>query len=241
MVAVYHDRKKKNSLQNSTNYKCEHCERTFSNEKILASHLCANKLRYLDKNEKNVKLGFWAYQKFNRFCYPSTKEKTLDQFINSKLYADFIRFGTYLKNNPPIYPEQYIEFLLIGQVDITKWALPYIYDAYLRELNKKETPMAAMERTVVLMSEWGDDNNCDWVDFFKEVSTNQATLWLQTGKISPWVFYLTDTSKYLLERMNEEQLNIVQKAIDADFWEDKFERNAADVDAIKAILAEIGI
>ena len=81
------------------------------------------------------------------------KRKTLDQFINSKLYADFIRFGTYLKNNPPIYPEQYIEFLLIGQVDITKWALPYIYDAYLRELNKK-TPMAAMERTVVLMSEW---------------------------------------------------------------------------------------
>ena len=53
------------SISNSDKpYKCEYCGAGFMKEKTLAAHMCEKKRRWLQKDEKRVRHGLYAFQRF---------------------------------------------------------------------------------------------------------------------------------------------------------------------------------
>ena len=50
--------------QSSKIHVCEYCKKSFAKEKNLIAHLCQPKRRWLQKDDKAVMLGFWAFQRF---------------------------------------------------------------------------------------------------------------------------------------------------------------------------------
>ena len=74
-------------------YVCEYCKTGYSREKTLAVHMCQPKRRALQKNEKRVQLGMYAFNQFYKLSAGSKKDKTYGEFCKSPYYNAFVKFG----------------------------------------------------------------------------------------------------------------------------------------------------
>ena len=50
-------------------FKCNYCGKSFAKESTLAVHMCEQKRRYMQKDEKHVQLGFRYMQKDEKTRY----------------------------------------------------------------------------------------------------------------------------------------------------------------------------
>ena len=93
------------------NYKCGYCGKSFAKEKTLVVHICEPKRRHLSKNEKHVQFALLTYKRFYEISQKQ-KNKTFDEFASSPYYNAFVKFGSFMSNANPIYPEKLVKGIL---------------------------------------------------------------------------------------------------------------------------------
>jgi hypothetical protein len=221
-------------------HKCEFCNKDFVREKSLINHLCEKKRRWLWRDEKYIRIGFMAFQKFYTLSLRSKKEKTYRDFMDSQYFTAFTKFGRYVEHIGAIEASGFVEMLIKSNIKLDDWVNEVWYESWIRELAKKESPMKAVERNILLMEQWGREYNENWVDFFRKVPTPVATQWIRKGRISPWLLYC-GVGQPLFERMSDEQLGMVKEWINPLFWTGKLRDNKEEVEQIKAILEDAGV
>lgn len=203
--------------------------------------MCEKRRRYADRDHKHVRMGFAAYGKFYEVNYRRRKQKTFDEFVDSRFYSGFVAFGRYLDEINAINPTAFVDFLLKLGLPLDQWRSPTVYETYVRELNKRESPDAAVERNLLLMQQWSVDSGEHWTDFFRKIKPPLATLWIKSGRISPWVLFVAASAEDLFARMSDEQMHLVQSVLDPVFWGAKLKTHQSEVDGIRAILDEAGL
>jgi hypothetical protein len=223
------------------NYKCEYCGKLFAKEKTLFVHICEQKRRHLSKGEKHVQMGLLTFQKFYDFAQKGKAPKTFDDFASSPYYTAFVKFGSFMVNTAPIYPERFIDFVVTSNVKLDHWCRDELYDQYLIELIKKEPADGAIQRGIQTMMDWAEKNSAPWEHYFKYVNLNRATHDIKEGLISPWLLLNTRAGKEMLQRMNDEQLAIVGPIIDPQYWSRRFKSLPADIELIKDVVKEAKI
>jgi hypothetical protein len=230
---------KKKSME--LNYKCEHCGKLFAKEKTLVVHVCEQKRRHMSKGEKHVQAGLMTYQRFYELTQKSQKPKSFDEFASSPYYTAFVKFGSFMINTAPIYPERFIDFVIKSNVKLDHWCRDELYDKYISELIKIEPADGAIQRTIKTMMEWGEKNNSPWEHYFAYVNLNRSTHDIREGLISPWIVLNSRAGKEMLTRLNDEQLDIVGPVIDPQFWMRKFKSLPADHELVKEVIKEAKI
>jgi hypothetical protein len=223
------------------NYKCEHCQKLFAKEKTLVVHICEQKRRHMSRTEKHVQMGLMTYQKFYDLTQKAKQPKTFEEFASSPYYTAFVKFGSFMVNTAPIYPERFIEYVVKSGVKLDHWCRDELYDEYIKELIKIEPADGAIQRTITTMMDWGDTNNSPWEHYFAYVNLNRATHDIKEGLVSPWVLLNTKSGKDMLRRMNDEQLAIVGPIIDPQFWMRRFKNLPADTELVKDVIKEAKI
>jgi len=223
------------------NYKCEYCGKKFAKEKTLAVHVCEQKRRYLSKNEKHVQTALLTYQRFFELAQGGKGKKTFDEFVKSPYYNAFVKFGSFVTNTAPIYPERFVDWVVKSGVKLDHWCRDELYDKYIAELIRIEPTENAIQRTIQTMMNWGDKNNAPWEHYFQYVNLNRATHDIKEGLVSPWIVLNSKVGKDMLQRLNDEQLEIVGPVIDPQFWIRKFKSLPADVELVKDVIKEAGI
>jgi hypothetical protein len=223
------------------NYKCEHCGKLFAKEKTLVVHICEQKRRHLSKGEKHVQIGLMTYQKFYDITQKAKNAKSFDEFAKSPYYTAFVKFGSFMSNTNPIYPERFVEFVIKSGIKLDYWCRDELYETYIKELIKIEPSDGAIQRTIKTMMEWGDKNNSPWEHYFAYVNLNRATHDIKEGLISPWVLLNTKEGKAMLQKMNDEQLEIVGPVVDPQFWIRRFKSLPADTELVKDVIKEAKI
>jgi len=224
-------------------FACIYCKKELSSEKYLLNHLCEQKRRVLQRNERSVIIGFHAFQRFWKKCMNPKHTPTWDDFEKKSLglYSSFVKFGRYVLNINAINPLGFVDFLLRGEIAIDSWCKDYYYQAYVRELTKLETPLEALTRNMMLMEQWALENNEHWTNFFKKVAPTQAVLWILSGRISPWILLTANTAHEMFDRFNEEQIKLANSVIDEKFWEAKMINHEKELKYITEELKENGI
>ena len=107
------------------------------------------------------------------------------------------------------------------------------------ELIQKEGVETALERSVMTMMEWADENdNATWNHYFYYVSLNRAVWHLKDGKISPWLVLNCKSGKEMLGKFTNEQLEMVYHVMDPQHWAMRFKRNPKDVELVKDVVKE---
>lgn len=223
------------------NYKCEHCGKEFAKEKTLIVHVCEKKRRYLSKNEKHVQAGLLTYQRFYKVTQKSRSDKTFEEFVDSPYYNSFVKFGSFVVNTAPIYPENFIDYVITSGVKLDHWCRDELYQKYIIELIKKEPADGAVQRTIKTMMDWADANSSAWEHYFSYVNLNRATHDIKEGLVSPWLLLNTKAGKSMLSRLNDEQLQIIADVIDPNFWLKKFKSLPADLELVKEVIREAKI
>lgn len=221
-------------------FHCEFCKKDFVRESSLINHMCEKKRRWMWRDERYIRLGFMAFQKFYEISLRSKKPKEYKDFMDSLYFSAFTKYGRYLEHIHAIEAAGFTEFLIKGNVKIDDWTNELWYESWTRELTKREPPMKAVERNILLMEQWGREYDENWIDFFRKVPTAQATTWIRKGRISPWLLY-SGVGQSLFDRLSDEQLGLIKEWINPLFWTAKLRDNREEVDQIKAILLEAGV
>lgn len=223
------------------NYKCEYCGKPFAKEKTFLVHICEQKRRHLSKHEKHVQAAMMVYQKFYDIAQRNAKPRSFDDFASSPYYTAFVKFGSFIVNTNPIYPELFIEFVIKSGVKLDHWCRDELYDQYVSQLIKTEPADGAIQRTIKTMIEWGEANKAPWEHYFAYVNLNRATRDIKEGLVSPWILLNIPSGKEMLSRMNDEQLSIVGPVIDPQHWKRRFKSLPADVELVKEVIKEANI
>ena len=220
-------------------YKCEYCGTGYTKEKTLAVHVCEQKRRHLQKNEKRVQLGYQAFIRFYNLSANFKGTKTYDEFCKSPYYNAFVKFGSFISNVRPLYPEKYIDHVVTSGVKLDHWCREEMYEKYAIELIRKEGVETALERSIMTMMEWAEENPpAPWNHYFRHVSLNRAVWHIKDGKISPWLVLNCTSGKEMLSKFNDEQLNLVYHIMDPQHWAMRFKRQTSDVKLAHDIATE---
>ena len=219
-------------------YKCEYCGSSYVKEKTLAVHMCEKKRRALQRDEKRVQLGMFAFQRFYKLSAGTKKEKTYEDFCNSPYYNAFVKFGSFINNVRPLYPERYIDYVVTSGVKLDHWCKDEMYEKYAIELLHKEDMETAVKRSIQTMMDWGEEKETPWSGYFRYVSLNRAVRDIKDGKVSPWLMLNCASGKEMLSKFNDEQLGFVYAVIDPQKWALKFKKKIADVETVKEVARE---
>ena len=222
-------------------YICQHCKNTFTKEKTLAVHVCEQKRRHMARTERHVVLGFDTYNKFYRLTQNSKQDKTYDDFARSSYYNAFVKFGSFVSNVNPLYPDKFINYVVTSGVKLDHWCRDELYDKYVVDLVRTENVETALERSIKHMMEWGENNQAQWNHYFLYVSLNRAVFDVRDGKVSPWLILNSKNGKDMLKKFNDEQLMAIGSIMDLPFWLNKFKRLSTDTELVRQVVKESNI
>ena len=222
-------------------FTCPHCEKSFMKEKTLYAHMCEPKRRAMQKSEKRVQAGFMAFNRFWTLTQNSKKDKTYEEFCDSPYYNAFVKFGSFINNVNPLYPEKFVDYVVKSGVKLDHWCRDELYEKYLYEVIKIEPVESAVQRTIQTMMEWADENSANFAHYFNYVSLNRAVYDIKNGNISPWVILNSTTGQQMVNNMSDEQLDMIAPAFDIQFWMKKFKEFPADAQLVREICKETGI
>lgn len=196
----------------------------------------------MDRDSRQTRAGLVYYNAYFKLTCPTMKKpKTVEDFIKSKVYNNFVSFAKYVEEINAIQPNDFLRFLVKNNIHIDRWEQSVVYELYVRELNKKESPLAAVERHLLLAQQWSIKTENEPKDFFRYITVENAVLWIRSGRISPWVLFNCQSASDLISRMSEEQINLVNTYLDPHFWSIKIEMNRKDADIIRDVLTEFGM
>lgn len=222
---------------------CEFCKREFHDEKNLINHSCEKKRRWFKKDDPHCRLGFMAWSRFYELSHSggSKMKNNYKEFINSRYYNAFINFGKHIIDVNAIEPNKFIDFVIKNNLPIDKWTHDFVYEQYIRELTKKETPEQALERMILLMQQWSMQTGEPWQDFFRKINTNLAVQLTQSGRISPWLLYTIDSALDLIDRCSLEQQEMIKQFAPVAQWKIKFMKNREAIEWIKKTMRDAGV
>jgi len=219
-------------------YVCQFCGHKYMQEKTLAVHMCEQKRRYIAKDEKHVHIGYQTFNKFFRLTQKLDKDKTYDEFARSPYYNAMVKFGSFVSNTKPLYPDNFLNWVVRSGVKLDHWCRDELYEKYVLNLIHTEAVETALERSVAHMQSWANDNNSVWNHYFKYVSTNRAVYDIKDGKVSPWLVLNCTSGKEMLSNFRDDQLSAIGNIIDPQVWVKKFKTQKFDMELVRAIVKE---
>ena len=225
-------------MSSSKPYTCKYCGTGYTREKTLADHMCEKKRRYLQKEEKSVQLGFLTFNRFYKLCQKFEGNKTYEEFSDSPYYNAFVKFGSFVSNVRPLYPDKYVDYVVTSGVKLDHWCREELYEKYALELILKENVETALERSIKTMMDWGVEKEAPWQHYFAYSSLNRACQDIKDGKMSPWLILNTKSGKEMLGKFSDEQLQIVYHVMSPQHWAMRFKRHVADVELVKEVAKE---
>lgn len=220
---------------------CQYCGKGFVKESTLSIHMCEQKRRHIAKNEKHVQLGYQTYVRFFQLTQNAKHIKTYEEFAKSPYYNAFVKFGSFLSNVNPLYPDRYIDYVVTSGVKLDHWCREELYYQYVLDFVKKEPAEVAVERSIKTMIEWAELNNSHWNHYFKYVNLNRAVYDIKDAKISPWLVLNCESGRQMLSKLNDEQLGLIYTVMDPTFWAKRFRTYPADLELVKTVVSEGGL
>ncbi len=127
-----------NSNTNKPEHVCKYCNKSFTKETTLVSHVCEQKRRAMQEKELGVQWGFQAYKVFFDSTQVSTKEKTYREFSASPYYLAFVKFGRYCQDIKCFNYIEFTKWLLKNNKKLDYWCSDRLYDTWLISYIKME-------------------------------------------------------------------------------------------------------
>ena len=221
---------------------CKYCDRSFSKEKTLASHVCEQKRRWQQEKDKHVQLGLQAYLRFfEKTQGQNGARKTYGDFVNSPYYNAFVKFGKYIIDIRAINPSKFIDWVIDNNIKLDQYTHDKYYQKYLEQHLRVESWQDAIARSLTTMESWAEEHNVMLNSYFFAAKSNKVCYDIINGRVSSWVLFNCDTGVDFLGKINQEQLALIYPYIDPDFWRKNFIKYNQETAIVKDALKEAGL
>ena len=227
--------------QKNDNLVCEYCGKSYTKPSAFEVHVCTKKQRALQHNEKRVRYGHHAFNRFNKLSAGKSREYTYAEFCESPYYNAFVKFGSYMSNVRPIYPDKYVDYIVTSGKKINQWCDESLYEQYIVETVQKENPELAIKRTIDYMIDWATANSSIWNHYFDHVTSDQLMWDIRDGKVSPWLLLNCNKGRRLLSSLEDSQLNVIYAIIEPNVWKSRFKRNPESLELIHELAKQYNL
>ena len=227
----------------SPKYECKYCGNKFARETTLVNHVCERKRRYQQEKEKGVQFGLLAYHEFYKMTQ-NAKPRNYDDFVDSPYYTAFVKFGRYCVDLRCINFLSFASWLLKNNKKIDFWCSDRLYEDWLFQYLRTEDAQDALERGIKEITEYAEENpelKNGYKDYFRYGNSNRILHHIATGRISPWLIYNCNSGIDFLSTLTDDQVAMVIKWIDPDYWQSKFKDSKSDTSWAKEILTQAGL
>ena len=226
--------------QESNDFTCDFCNKSFVREKSFMVHMCETKRRVHEKDKQANRIGYQCWLEFYKRNTNSRKPKPYLEFAKSSYYTAFVKFGNYCAEINVINIPRYMDWLLDNQIRIDTWCSDQVYTKYLIYYLKEEDPLDAIARSIESTIKLAEVENIQTNDCLRYGNKNRICHIITTGKISPWLLYQSNSGIEFLESLNEPQQLMIFEYINPELWAVKFKRNPDNVKQVKELLKEAG-
>lgn len=224
----------------SESLKCEYCGKQYKLESAFAKHTCKQKERVEARGSKAVALGLHAFNFFYKRFHGGTKNQTVEKFEKSPYYAAFVKFGIYCASTTVIAPEKFAEWLVENKVRVDMWASDRHYKNFLIQYLRVEPIADALERAITFSIKWAEEKNMQACDVLRYGSQLKITIAIESGTLSPWVLYLTQSGSKFLNQLEDVYLEGIWPYINSDEWHRIIQDRKEDAAYAKNILKLAG-
>jgi hypothetical protein len=227
---------RKSLVIESPKHKCEFCDRVFSRESTILSHVCETKQRWLNRDLQGNRIGFQVWVQFYKKNSAAKKTKTYEEFIRSPYYVAFAKFGNYCVDINCVNISRFTDWLLKNQIRLDTWCSDTHYTKFLIEYVKTEDPLDSIHRSVETTIKLGEDAGILPKDVLRFGNVNRICQAIVTGKISPWMLYQSNSGVKFLDTLTTDHAIMIMDYINPEQWALKFHREPENVTTVKEIL-----
>lgn len=227
-------------MATTTNYTCEHCGRGFAREQSLGIHVCEQKRRHLERDERGVQMGLHAWLRFYETLQGSSRLKTWEDFVRSPYYRAFVKFGRYCQGTRVIDGEAYLAWLLATNRKLDHWCRDSLYDEFLVHFLITERADAAVRRAQAAATKWHERTGHPAHDYVRFGNVNEICFDITAGRLSAWCLYNSDSGSDFLSNLLPHQVEMIWPYVDSEVWQRCFEKNATDRIWVEEYLREQG-
>ena len=225
-----------------TEFQCDYCKKTFQRERTLLSHTCTLKTRWDVKDYPAQRTGMWAYQQFYRICYPKSKEKTITDFINSSYYTDFVKLGRFLSTYKIDCKQQYLHWCVKNHVKLKDWYSIKTFNRFILEYLESENIIDAITRSIENLVKWERSTGRPFYNFFRDVDLGTGIWYIQMGRISPWLLYLSESAQsFTFEAVPDDQMSLIYPLVNPSKWQTRILCNEELVADTMQLLEDYGL
>lgn len=226
-------------------YCCRFCDKKFKREDTVLTHKCIKRDRYNDRESRQMREAFRIYMMFMEFNHLAMKKtvEPLMHFIKSRYFNDFFLFAGYILSTDILKKDDFIKNIITSGTPVNDWCTQKTVEEWTISCIKDEHPRRGVERSISALIEWSEATGNEWNTFFDNCSTERAILWIESGKISPWLIYVAEpeSGNKLLNKFSDSELMYIFKYIDPTYFQIKQMHYNNEVLEIRNMLNEAGL
>lgn len=222
--------------------KCRYCDKEFKSQAWFNKHVCKNKEVFDSVEYQRILVSFDMFDFW--FKYNGLKRKnhgkSFEEFFKSPYFKLFVEFSEGLQETYIADPRDYLMYLSDKRIPSKKWLNDDIRDGYKSIQHRRGSGIDRAARCLELMTMFCDQKEVALIEFFETVSVADGINWIESGRLSPWVFLNCGEADDLFSRMKSHHLDRLAKIIDIDYWNSRFAVSQEDLASIKELLNELG-
>ncbi len=200
------------------------------------SHMCERKRRFLAKDDKQNRIAYQSWLLYRQLSMANVKkDKPYEDFMNNSLFTGFMKLAKYMIDLNLEKPEEFVKFIVLHSVKMHDWTKTFVYEEFIREKIKNETPDRAIERSLLNMKEWAERTGNNWQHYFTDISTVDAVQDIKMGRLSPWCTFATDQGSRLIDRLEPGQIQALIDFLNPQAWKVKIKRQQEDADWVQEV------
>ena len=119
-------------------------------------------------------IGYDTYNEFYKVTQRHDGNKTYEEFAKSPYYNAFVKFGSFVSNVHPLYPNKFIHYVVTSGVKLDHWCRDELYDKYVVEKNKKGSYKASKLGTFTENNFYKLKNAVAWCSFDNRTLVKKA-------------------------------------------------------------------
>ena len=224
---------------NRTRFECTYCHKNYTRENAYLAHACPVKAR---QDQVKSPLGQASYMFYAKWMHTTKRSiPVIDTFAQSKFYESFIKFARFVKAVKLPSVDVYIQVMNSKNITPELWTDDRAYAIYLEHMEYHIDPLVSINITTKVLRNIADEYECDTKDVFTKCFKNEIIQYIRERKLSPWVLLKSQKFGRFIEECSDEQLEIVEHLIDANFWRKKFKAHPDVLVKVAERIKELGI
>ena len=222
-------------------FPCPYCNKIFSREKTVTTHLCEQRRRFQQKDIQFARYGYEAFVALQDKFFGKQNKKSEEDFRKSDFYLACLRWGHFVIDINSINTKQYLTWLLMKNVPIDQWNKDEIYDCWLQYYVFIESAWDAFERSIKKMSIWSEEIGKPYEEYFRSAGTARILTDIRKGWVSGWVVFCCKSGREWLNSLEQSDLELVWNWCDPNRWRIRLERMTDETKEITNICNKAGL